>query len=202
MFRRSAGVRCTDTSAYKKRAFPFSCDDRSRRFEGGGDEDANAKHSGNSSCDRRLNSALHAPNTQHCHEVARASLACTSRAVGSGWETAADLEGSAAEGGGLSLRNGTVGVTEHDDAVDIAPSIAFKCFALLNFRRLQGKEGIVARAGIMWLLRLQIADIAKSGTGPSKRDCFTAGILFRKKPQRHTQADRHTCDLYGFSTID
>ena len=60
MFRRSAGVRCTDTSAYKKRAFPFSCDDRSRRFEGGGDEDANAKHSGNSSCDRRLNSALHA----------------------------------------------------------------------------------------------------------------------------------------------
>lgn len=152
MFRRSAGVRCTDTSAYKKRAFPFSCDDRSRRFEGGGDEDANAKHSGNSSCDRRLNSALHAQNTQHCHEVARASLACTSRAVGSGWETAADLEGSAAEGGGLSLRNGTVGVTEHDDAVDIAPSIAFKCFALLNFRRLQGKEGIVARAGIMWLL--------------------------------------------------
>jgi hypothetical protein len=93
--------------------------------------------------------------------------------VGSGWETAADLEGSAAEGGGLSLRNGTVGVTEHDDAVDIAPSIAFKCFALLNFRRLQGKEGIVARAGIMWLLRLQIADIAKSGTGPSKK-----GLLY------------------------
>jgi hypothetical protein len=73
MFRRSAGVRCTDTSTYKKRAFPFSCDDRSRRFEGGGDEDTNAKHSGNSSCDRRLNSALHAQNTQHCHEVARAS---------------------------------------------------------------------------------------------------------------------------------
>ena len=58
--------------------------------------------------------------------------ACTSSAVGSGWETAANLEGSAAEGGGLSLRNGTVGVTEHYGAVDIAPNIALKCFALLK----------------------------------------------------------------------
>ena len=29
-------------------------------------------------------------------------------------------------------RNGTVGVTEHDDAVDIAPRNALKCFALLK----------------------------------------------------------------------